>query len=99
MWVAALRNMATRLRIDVINATSAGGRGHPTSCCSAAELIAALFFAEMRFDPQHPADSDVYSGPSVLCGVAHGDRIGSSIARAADEELGRVVDGLNEIIG
>src|SRR4029078_5145044 len=30
------------------------GSGHPTSCLSAAEIVAALFFAEMRFDPQDP---------------------------------------------
>jgi transketolase len=50
----ALKNAATRLRIDSITATSEAGSGHPTSCCSAAELVAALFFAEMRFDPHDP---------------------------------------------
>ena len=52
--IPALKNVATRLRIDSIKATSEAGSGHPTSCCSAAELVAALFFAEMRFDPQDP---------------------------------------------
>jgi|TARA_B100000315_G_scaffold205740_1_gene199650 transketolase len=52
--VPALRNIATRLRIDSIRATSAAGSGHPTSCCSAADVVAALFFAEMRFDPANP---------------------------------------------
>src|ERR1700757_5010407 len=56
----ALTNIATRLRIDSINSTSEAGSGHPTSCFSAAELMAALFFAEMRFDPKdaHNPDSD-----------------------------------------
>lgn len=49
-----LRNLATQLRIDSVRATSEAGSGHPTSCLSAAEIIAALFFAEMRFDPQDP---------------------------------------------
>src|SRR5262249_61123323 len=31
---------------------------HPTSCCSAADLVAALFFAEMRFDPKDPQNPD-----------------------------------------
>jgi transketolase len=53
--VPALRNAATRLRIDCVRATSEAGSGHPTSCCSAADLVAALFFAEMRFDPADPA--------------------------------------------
>jgi transketolase len=52
--IPALKNIATRLRIDSIKATSEAGSGHPTSCCSAAELVAALFFAEMRFDPKDP---------------------------------------------
>ena len=52
--IAGLRNIATRLRIDSARATTASASGHPTSCCSAADLVAALFFAEMRFDPNDP---------------------------------------------
>ncbi len=52
--LAALQNLATQLRIDSIRATTAAGSGHPTSCMSAADIVAALFFAEMRFDPQDP---------------------------------------------
>ena len=51
--VPALRNVAARLRIDSIRATSTAGSGHPTSCCSAADVVAALFFSEMRFDPEN----------------------------------------------
>jgi transketolase len=57
LLVPALKNVATRLRIDSIRSTSAAGSGHPTSCCSAADLVAALFFAEMRFDPKEPQHS------------------------------------------
>src|SRR5207302_7679239 len=58
--IAAMHNVATQLRIDSIRSTSEAGSGHPTSCCSAADLVAALFFAEMRFDPKDPRipDSD-----------------------------------------
>jgi transketolase len=55
--VAVLHNIATQLRIDSVRATTAAGSGHPSTCCSAADLVAALFFAEMRYDPaspQHP---------------------------------------------
>ena len=52
--IPVLHNIATQLRIDSIRATTAAGSGHPTTCASAADLIAALFFAEMRFDPLHP---------------------------------------------
>ena len=56
--VSALRNIATRLRIDSIRSTTEAGSGHPTSCMSAAEIVATLFFAEMRFDPKNPQDPD-----------------------------------------
>jgi transketolase len=63
--LSSLANIATRLRIESIRATTASASGHPTSCMSAAELMAALFFADMRFDPgnpQHPeADRFVMS--------------------------------------
>jgi transketolase len=56
--VSALMNVATRLRIDSVRATSKAGSGHPTTCCSAADLVAALFFAEMRYDPRDPQQPD-----------------------------------------
>ena len=34
------------------------GSGHPTSCCSAAEIMAALFFGQMRFDPRDPGNEE-----------------------------------------
>jgi transketolase len=52
--VPVLKNIATRLRIASITATTEAGSGHPTTCMSAADLIAALFFAEMRYDPANP---------------------------------------------
>lgn len=52
--VPALRNVATRLRIESVKSTAEAGSGHPTSCCSAADLVAAVFFAQMRFDPLDP---------------------------------------------
>lgn len=52
--IQALEDVATRLRIDSIRATTAAGSGHPTSAASAADLVAAAFFAAMRFDPDAP---------------------------------------------
>src|SRR6202171_4967747 len=52
--IPALTNIATQLRIDSVRSTSEAGSGHPTSCCSAADLVAGLFFADMRFDPHDP---------------------------------------------
>jgi transketolase len=56
--IPALKNVATRLRIDSIRSTSEAGSGHPTSCCSMADLMAVLFFAEMRYDPHDPRNPD-----------------------------------------
>jgi transketolase len=51
-------NIATRLRIDSVRATSEAGSGHPSTCCSAADIVSALFFAEMRYDPRDPQNPD-----------------------------------------
>jgi transketolase len=56
--VSALRNIATRLRIDSVRSTTEAGSGHPTSCCSAADIAAAIFFSEMRYDPRNPTNAD-----------------------------------------
>ena len=58
LLIPALTNIATQLRIDSIRSTSEAGSGHPTSCCSMADILAALFFAEMRFDPKDPHHVD-----------------------------------------
>src|ERR1051325_225039 len=50
----SLKGIANQLRIHSIRATTAAGSGHPTSCCSAADLVAALFFSHMRYDPKNP---------------------------------------------
>lgn len=49
-----LSQIANQLRIHSIAATTAAGSGHPTSCASAADLVAALFFGHMRYDPKNP---------------------------------------------
>jgi transketolase len=56
--LATLKNIATQLRIDSVRSTTEAGTGHPTSCLSAAEIVAAIFFGEMRFDPKDPRNRD-----------------------------------------
>ena len=53
-----LRQKADQLRIHSIRATTEAGSGHPTSCCSAADIVATLFFSVMRYDPQNPRNPD-----------------------------------------
>lgn len=52
--LTTLHNKATQLRIDSVLATTEAGSGHPSSCCSAADIVAALFFSVMRYDPKNP---------------------------------------------
>jgi transketolase len=57
-----LQDRATQLRIDSIRSTTAAGSGHPTSCASAAEIMSALFYSVMRYDPKNPhhPGSDIF---------------------------------------
>uniref|UniRef100_A0A4W5Q4K5 transketolase n=1 Tax=Hucho hucho TaxID=62062 RepID=A0A4W5Q4K5_9TELE len=52
--VQALRNIANRLRINCIKATTAAGNGYPTSCCSVAEIMSVLFFNTMKYRAEDP---------------------------------------------
>jgi transketolase len=56
--VHTLGNLATRLRIHSVESTTSAGSGHPSSCCSAADIVSVLFFSEMRFDPSDPKRVD-----------------------------------------
>lgn len=49
-----LHNLATQLRIDSVRSTTEAGSGHPTTCLSTADILAVLFFDELRFDPKDP---------------------------------------------
>lgn len=44
---------AYNLRVSSLGMTSNAGSGHPTSCLSAADLVAALFFYGMHYDPNN----------------------------------------------
>jgi len=41
------------MRRNVLTMTALAASGHPTSCLSAADLMAAIFFHAMRFDPKN----------------------------------------------
>jgi transketolase len=51
--IGLLSEKATRLRVHSIRSTTEAGSGHPTSCMSAADIVSALFFHVMRYDPQN----------------------------------------------
>jgi transketolase len=52
--IELLKGIANQLRIHSITSTTAAGSGHPTSCLSAADVMAALFFGHMRYDAKNP---------------------------------------------
>ena len=53
-----LFDIANVLRRDVAEMTSAAGSGHPSSCFSCAEIMATLFFHEMKYDVKNPENPD-----------------------------------------
>jgi transketolase len=56
--VPELREIAKKLRKDIIRMTTAAGSGHPTSSLSAVEVVAALYFGGfMRYDVKAPHDA------------------------------------------
>ena len=54
--IEGLQYKANKLRIHSIRSTTKAGSGHPTSCLSAADIVSALFFHTMRYDPQTPSN-------------------------------------------
>ena len=56
--VDTIKEKARRLSVLSMMATTAAGSGHPTSCMSAAELVAGTFFYAMKFDPKNPNSPD-----------------------------------------
>lgn len=56
--IQGLKDMANKLRIHSIKATCASNSGHPTSCCSAAEIMSVLFFNTMKYKTADPRNAN-----------------------------------------
>src|ERR1017187_9943242 len=56
--VDGIKEKARRLSVLSMMATTAAGSGHPTSCMSAAELVAGTFFYAMKFDAKNANSPD-----------------------------------------
>jgi len=52
--IRRLKTIARKLRCDVIRMTGTAKSGHPGGSLSAADIITALYFHQMRIDPQRP---------------------------------------------
>jgi len=66
--VKSIQQEARRLSILSMMSTTAAGSGHPTSCMSVAELVAAAFFHAMKFDPKNPNSPE---GDSFVLSKGH----------------------------
>ncbi len=66
--IETIREKARLLRIHSMRMTTAAGSGHPTSCLSCAEIMAAVFFHAMRFDPKNP---NAISGDRFVLSKGH----------------------------
>jgi transketolase len=56
--VGELREIARRMRVDIIEMTTAAGSGHPSTSLSCTEIVCALLFSWMRWDPKDAALPD-----------------------------------------
>jgi transketolase len=53
--VKEIEGKAGRLRQDVVSMIARAGSGHPGGSLSAADIVACLYFWEMRYDSQNPS--------------------------------------------
>lgn len=59
-----LERKVEQMKQAVVYATQAAGSGHPTSCFSAAEIVATLFFHAMSYDLHDP--KNIYNDRFIL---------------------------------
>jgi len=82
------RELGQQLRVDSIRPSAIAGSGHPTSGMSAAELMAVLVDAHLRFDWKHPENP---ACDRLVLSKGHASTLLYGILRAAgvvsDEEL------------
>ena len=81
--IEGLKEKAKQLRRDVVMSVGVGVAGHIGGSNSAADLVAALYFYKMKYDPQNPAmperDRFLLSKGHAIC--RHG---GSRVLSAGD---------------
>ncbi len=78
-----LEHKAYKIRLESLQMTTEAGSGHPTSALSAADLVAALFFYAMHFDPNNFNNLD---NDHFILSKGHA----SPVLYAAWKELGKI---------
>ena len=105
--VPALQDKARALRLDILEATTRAGSGHPSSSWSAVEIVATLFFGGvLRYRPEEPdwpardrfIMSKGHAAPLLYAALAHAgyfDREMSSHLREVNSPVqGHPIQGL-----
>jgi transketolase len=103
----ALREKARQVRLDILDATTRAGSGHPSSSWSAVEIVLALFFGGvMRYRPDEPEwperdrfiMSKGHAAPLLYAALAHAgyfDRSELNRLREVDSPVqGHPIQGL-----
>lgn len=103
----ALRDKAREIRLDILDATTRAGSGHPSSSWSAVEIVLALFFGGvLRYRPAEPdwperdrfIMSKGHAAPLLYATLAHAgyfDRSELSRLREVDSPVqGHPIQGL-----
>lgn len=84
-FIEFIEHKAYAMRRWSVKATAQAGSGHPTSCLSAADIVAVLFFYAMRYDPYHYGNPD---NDRFILSKGHA----APLLYAAWHELGLVTD-------
>ena len=60
--ISELKEIARKIRVDVIKMTNAAGSGHPGGSLSSADILAVLYFNVLNHDPNNPSweDRDIF---------------------------------------
>lgn len=80
---AFIERKAYNIRVSSLQMTTQAGSGHPTSCLSAADIVATLFFYGMHFDPNN---FDNPNNDRFILSKGHA----APVLYAAWKELGKV---------
>lgn len=80
-----IERKAYNIRLNSLLMTTMAGSGHPTSCLSAADIVATLFFYAMHFDPDH---FDNPNNDRFILSKGHA----APVLYAAWKELGKVTE-------
>lgn len=77
--ILELKKVANNIRIGAIEAVHSAKSGHPGGALSSADIMACLYFSELRIDPENPTDAERdrfvlskgHSCPALYAALAH----------------------------